>query len=78
MNIGELKKLIEALPDDMLVVMPGSDHSYNVAHGGTAEAEVQRSRRGHVMWMAEYYDERNRSFDYPTSTVETVFVVGAG
>lgn len=30
MNIKQLKEIIKDLPDNMKIVMPGSDHNYNV------------------------------------------------
>lgn len=80
MNVGELRKLIRDLPDDTLVVVPGSDHSYYEATAGTAKAEIERHgtrRGGHISHISEYYDEEHRSTPDPHSRVETVLVVGA-
>lgn len=28
MNVGELRKVLEGVPDDLPILMPGHDHSY--------------------------------------------------
>jgi hypothetical protein len=32
MKVGQLRKLLENLPDDVSVLVPGHDHSYYEAH----------------------------------------------
>ena len=76
MNIADLKKAISDLPDDMLVVGPGSDHSYDMVSGGVAEAEIMRNKYGRVNYMSEYYGPTGQLEE--GSTVEKVFVVGTG
>ena len=77
MNIKDLKEMIKDLPDEMQVVVPGSDHSYYKGSAGVAQAEIMYGKNGkHIQDMWEYYDEGNRS--YKTTKIENVFVVGAG
>lgn len=77
MTVNQLRKLIANLPGEMLVVTPGSDHSYDMGGARVDKAEILRnSKRGHVIAMGEYYDERNRASG--TSTIEQVLVVGSG
>ena len=59
MNVRELKILLEHADDDALVVIPGSDHSYNEGHGSFEDIELVLNKRGKVIHMAEYYDRRN-------------------
>ena len=73
-NIGELKKLIADLPDEMKLVTPGSDHSYDTASASVQQAEVKYSKGGRIDYMWEYYDEGNRS--YKTTKIEEVLVIG--
>lgn len=38
MNVGQLRRLIEGLPDDVVVLRPASDHSYAKADGAIETA----------------------------------------
>jgi hypothetical protein len=57
MKVGELKRLLLGVPDDLEVVVSGGDHSYSKTdrNSGVRKAEVSRDRR----WMAEYVDDEN-------------------
>lgn len=58
MTVGELKSVIEKLPDDAPVLIPGSDHSYHLV--GHADTEATRSGRGrHSYDYYEYYSEED-------------------
>lgn len=52
-NVGQLKKLIENLPDNMPLVASAFDHQYRTVSACTTEAEpLPRSN-----YLNEYYDE---------------------
>lgn len=70
MNVGQLKRLLATVSDDVEVVVSGHDHSYEKARAQVAEAEKWRDN-GH---MSEWYGEANRTS--PTSDVVKVLVVG--
>lgn len=54
MNVGLLKKLIENLPDDTIIVVPSKDHSYRqVDRIETTEAE-----RGKGGYLGEWYEDQ--------------------
>ena len=60
MNVGELKKLIQNIPDDVLVVGPDEDHSYRRISmiEGDAEATcylVSKSGRVSYTHLSECY-----------------------
>lgn len=60
-TVGELKDFIRNLPDDLLIVTSGSDHSYNlgvVANEEKAEFDP-KTRTMPNMW--EYWDEGNKN-----------------
>ena len=44
MNVKDLRKLLEGVPDDYLVLVPGGDHSFSLADVvvGSAEKEGKR------------------------------------
>lgn len=44
MNVRDLRKLLEGVPDDYLVLVPGGDHSFSLADVvvGSAEREGKR------------------------------------
>lgn len=52
MTVGELKSIIanEKLPDSAPVLVPGSDHSYQIIH--EVETEATHAGRGHYF---EYF-----------------------
>lgn len=68
MKVGELKRILADVPDDVLVVSGGHDHSYYPATAAPADAELMPGGE-----MAEYWDDANMS--YPTSKKIKVFVV---
>jgi hypothetical protein len=39
-NVGKLKELIKDLPDDTVILVPGSDHSYHQPNCHIAPAEL--------------------------------------
>lgn len=54
MNVKQLKEKLEGLPDDVLVVTHGSDHSYNkVRYVGVCDAEDYRGD------LFEYYSDED-------------------
>ena len=61
MNVGELKKIIADLPDDIPVLVPSADHSYL-----DVEIEVStaiHSSSGFPEWSKDYGEETKRIFD---------------
>jgi hypothetical protein len=44
MNVGQLKKLLLSLPDDLKLVMPGYDHSYREADASVGTAMLTPDR----------------------------------
>lgn len=68
MNVGELKRKLAEVADDVLVVRGGSDHSYYRAEAAPADAELMPDGE-----MAEYWDDANMS--YSKSKKIKVFVV---
>jgi hypothetical protein len=70
MNVGELKRALQHLPDDALVVVQGPDHSYRLAHvPWLTQAEAHDD--GH---LCEWYGPENACD--PPSKVVTVLWVG--
>lgn len=74
-TVAKLKAILENLPDDAKVVLPGSNHSYKpVGVCEVADAEVKYSRLGNnVKYMWEYYGEQHR--ESLTTKIEKVLVV---
>jgi hypothetical protein len=57
-TVGQLKKNLDGVPDDVIVVTTGSDHSYNKVQSASQEpAEIDP--RTKEMW--EYWDEGNKN-----------------
>lgn len=59
MNIKDLKKLIENLPDDLPILVGDYDHSYRKAGCYVLDVEYVSKLKKYF----EYYDERNMSPD---------------
>lgn len=74
MKVVDLKKLINDLPDDMEVVLSGSDHSY--AKIGRFSAIVKAEFFPKQKHFAQYYDEHNKSD--PDNPVVNVFWIDDG
>lgn len=60
MNVGELKKLIDGVGDDVLILMSGSDHSLREA-GATYSTVLQEGRR---KFMEDYGEEMTPEAEY--------------
>jgi hypothetical protein len=70
MNVRELKAALKHAKDEMEIVVPGSDHSYErVLALSLEKAEVFDKRKVYL----EYYDDANKSD--PDSPVEVVVVL---
>lgn len=65
MNVGQLKKIIEDLPPETPVLVPGEDHSYYSGHAWVGTAVRQDG-----MWFEDYDTENN-----PDEVVHTVLIV---
>lgn len=82
-TVGELRQLIKDLPDNMIIVAPGSDHSYNLTNVQVVKAaeikyhndKFTDGTRG-ISYMWEYYDEGNRSLK--STKIKDVLLVGYG
>jgi hypothetical protein len=74
MKIADLKKLIADLPDDMEVVVSGSDHSFHKAGRGTGV--VKSELHGKSEHMSHYWGENNKS--NPDHPVIEVFWIDDG
>lgn len=55
MNVGELKKRLEGISDDTLLVLEGRDHSYRYASVIEAQAEAHFDGRKLPVYLAEYH-----------------------
>jgi hypothetical protein len=69
MNVGKLKKILADLPDNIEVVVPGSDHSYTKVWTA-AKTKAAWSKEYEV--MSEYWGDENLS---PTEVAIEVFVI---
>ena len=69
MNVGQLRKALEGVDDDVLLVVPGSDHSYREARVQQDKAEVFEGG-----YLGEYFGEEYASED--RLSVKPVLVVG--
>lgn len=54
MTVGKLKKLLNDLPDEMLVVIPSDDHSYSTVVWA-AELQIRSEQYGDN--LTEHYEE---------------------
>jgi hypothetical protein len=69
-TVGQLKKELEGVPDNVAIVTTGSDHSYNKVQSVSKEpAEIDP--RTKEMW--EYYGEGNKN--KKSNKVIDVFVI---
>lgn len=55
MTVRQLRKMIEAIDDDTLIVTPSHDHSYRLA--SVFEAEAEKVRGGFMEYHGEEYAE---------------------
>lgn len=68
MKVAELKKILESVPDDLDVVVSGSDHSFfKAGKPHVRKAEVIGSH------LCQYYDERNKS-DPENKVIEVLWI----
>lgn len=56
MNVGKLKKLIEDLSDDVVILVPSYDHQYSQANVYVGTAEYNKVQRSY-----HQYDDRDDS-----------------
>lgn len=74
MKVGELKKLLTNLPDDMEVVVSGYDHSYSKTDRGSKVVKAELfPKQKH---LSQYYGEENKSD--PNNPVIEVFWIDDG
>lgn len=60
MKVGDLKRTLQGIADDVEVVTPGEDHSYSIVDGvSLTSAEV--IRESGCRHLSEYYDKANMS-----------------
>jgi len=60
MTVGELKKLIEKMPDDTPILVPGDDHSYRAATASNCTALLERRNQ----WTEDYGEEMTPEKEY--------------
>lgn len=72
MNVGQLKLLLQDMPDDTLVVVSGSDHSYMSASASISEAELHGSLR-HPEHICMFYGPEN-ACDPPGELITVLWV----
>jgi hypothetical protein len=78
MKIGDLKKLIAAVPDDVEVVLTGRDHHYSRVGRGSkvVKAEDHGGGARERQDLAMYYGEEHRGSR--TSRIVVVFWIDDG
>lgn len=63
MNVGELKKKLEKVPDNVILVVPGNDHSYR-------ECEVILTtglyNNMYGEWIEDFGEEYTPEYEYGT------------
>lgn len=74
MKIIELKKLIANLPDNMEVVVSGTDHSYIGIDNGSGVVKAETFPKS--KHLSQYYDDENKSD--PKNKVIKVFWIDDG
>jgi hypothetical protein len=74
MKIADLKKLIAELPDEMEVVVSGSDHSYFPVGNSTSVTKAETYP--HNRHLSQYYGEDHKS--HPNNKVIEVFWIDDG
>jgi membrane protein implicated in regulation of membrane protease activity len=76
MKIADLKKLIAELPDEMEVVVSGSDHSYNFVGRGTSaiKAEAWYDTRNRIKHLGQYWDGAENNEDNPGKIIEVFWI----
>lgn len=67
MKTGELKAYLKNIPDDLDIVVSGSDHSY-IKIDDVCEDKAEQHKNGN---LSEYYDQANLS--HPKNKVIKVF-----
>jgi ATP:corrinoid adenosyltransferase len=67
MKIKDLKKLIRHIPDDVEVVLGGSDHNYRRCAAGEVQSELTVTKE-----YFEYFDDDNM---FEGSKVVPVFLI---
>lgn len=73
-TVSQLKNMLENMPDDAKVVLPGTDHSYDLLSYCNLEmAEIKYNKFGAVSYILEYYGEQNR--EALTTKIEQVVVL---
>jgi hypothetical protein len=74
MKVKDLKKLLESAPDDLEVVVSGSDHSYNRVGRGSKVVKAELfPKQKH---LSQYWDDANKS--EPSNPVVEVFWIDDG
>ena len=62
MTVGQLRKALEGVADEVVVLTPGSDHSYNIVYQAddTTAAYDEESRSYFEWWSEEDADPGER------------------
>lgn len=61
MKVRDLLKALKDVPEDMIIVLSGDDHSFIHQLGVGEIVKAEYVRDGHVRKYLQYYDEENRS-----------------
>lgn len=56
-NVGQLKKLIENLPDDTLIFTPGRDHEFMQGTASYIKVVYEKRYNGYSEYIEHYYPE---------------------
>ena len=59
MNVGKLKKLLENVPDNTVVLIPGIDHDYYEASG-----EFTTALKNNRTWNEDWGDNNTPEIEY--------------
>lgn len=74
MTVGELKELLADQPDELPILIPGSDHSYYEATARVGTALLEDASRG--QWTEDYGEETTPEATYGTRLA--VLIVSGG
>ena len=67
MNVGKLKQLIENVPDNVSVLIPGNNHDYYSAYG-----ELTTALKSDREWTEDYGEEKTPESEWGTCTLVLV------
>ncbi len=71
-TVGELRKAIEGLPDDTVVLAPYSDHTYKLVGGQVTEVALSKDHRGGRIFSEWFGDPKH--YDGPVEVVKALVI----